>query len=259
MQQSHGTVFYHAPWEPSPTIHIDVDGVVGQRIDAPLEPHSVRLLDARSSAGAVSYARDGIEFLRAPTRALDFENPAALAKIYDPELEALVCAQLGAIEAVIFDHTLRTDAPGPRPPARHAHGDYTPASARTRMRAVLGEDRAAQWAQGQFGIVNAWRPLRRVERAPLAFARPATVAASDWVDVELVYPHRRGHIRGLLPSHTHEWVYMPNMDPEQLVLFRVHDSRGLPAVAHSAVDLDEVPADAGVRQSLESRILVRFS
>lgn len=259
MQERTGTVFYHAAWERHPAIRIDVDGVPGQRLDPPLEARKVRLLDARSAAGAVSFAADGITFLRAPTRLRSFDDPEQLAAIYDPQLRALVVEELGAIEAVVFDHTVRTDTPSARPPARHAHGDYTPASARRRLIDVLGPERAQLWERGHFGIINAWRPLRLVERAPLAFARPATVAIEDWIDVEIIYPHRRGHVTGLLPSPRHEWVYMPDMGPEEVALFRVHDSRGLPAVAHSAVDLDRVSADAAVRQSIESRILVRFA
>ena len=261
MQNATGTVFYHASWEPKPAIRIDVGGVPGRRIDPPLEARQVAVLDARGREGAVDFAADGLVFLRSPSqlRAVgDFADAQRLARVYDPELEALVARELGAIESVVFDHTVRTDRPGARPPARHAHGDYTPRSARQRLRDVLGEARASEWAAGHFGIVNAWRPLARVERAPLAFARPDSVSAEDWVDVELIYPHRRGQVTGLMPSQRHEWVYLSDMGPEEVALFRVHDSEGRPAVAHSAVDLDTVAADAALRQSIESRILVRY-
>jgi hypothetical protein len=252
---STGTIHYHAPWEPSPAILIDADGVAGRRIDPPLEAREVQLVDARDTP--VAFASDGIAFVEAPTDATDFQDPEVLRR-YEEALAQVVAEVTGAREVVIFDHTVRTDDSA-RPPARHAHGDYTAASARQRLTDVLGEERARDWAEGRFGIVNAWRPVGApVERAPLAFARPDTVAPEDWVDIDIVYPDRRGRITGLLPSSTHEWVYRSRMTPDELAVFRVHDSAGLPAVAHAAVDLAEVPADAPVRRSVESRILVRL-
>lgn len=259
MKTSTGTVFYHAPTDLNPVIRIDVDGIPGRRIDPELEARTIDLTDVRTPEGAVDFARDGLEFVRAPSPFRRWTDPAALTGRYAPELEALAARTLGAIETVVFDHTVRAEDSTTRPPARHAHGDYSRDGARQRLRDVLGESRASAWTRGHFSIVNAWRPLRPVERAPLAFARPSTVATSDWVDVELVYPNRRGHITGLLPSSEHQWLYMPAMTPDDVALFRVHDSQGRPAVAHSAVDLDDVPANAPARLSIESRMLVRFA
>ncbi len=250
---------YHAPWERHPSIHIDVGGVPGARLDPPLVARTISLVDARSEEGAVAFASDGLVFVYAPTRVKRLGDIDSERAVYDAELGALVARELDAEEVVVFDHTLRIDGPSERPPARHAHGDYTRESAIRRMREVLGDERSQTWERGSYAIVNAWRPLGPVARAPLAFARPSSVADTDWIDVDIIYPHRRGHVGGLLPSKAHEWVYLPEMNRDQIALFRVFDSEGRSPVAHSAVDIDGTAPDAPTRRSLESRMLVRFA
>lgn len=259
MSRSTGTVFYHSPNNLEPVIHVDVDGVPGRQIFPELEARTIQLFDVRTPAGAVAFAHDGLVFVRAPSAVTQWDDRHALGAVYEPELQVLAARELGAVETVVFDHTVRTEGSSVRAPARHAHGDYSPASARQRRTDILGDARAREWARGHFAIVNAWRPLRPVAEAPLAFARPSTVDAADWIDVALVYPDRRGQVSGLLPSEAHQWLYMPAMTPDDIVLFRVHDSQGRSPVAHSAIDLDDTPADAPPRQSIESRILVRFA
>ena len=100
--------------------------------------------------------------------------------------------------------------------------------------------------------------LLPVERAPLAFALPATVRTTDWVDIAIVYPDRQGRITGLLPSPDHRGVFQSAMTPDDVVVFRTYDNQGAPVVPHTAIDLVDAPAGPP-RQSRETRILVRYA
>lgn len=251
-----GWVHYHDPNEPRPTIRIDADGIPGNRIDPPLVRKTVALHDVRDQK-APRYDTDGVVYLHAPVSLEPLDTDESRAR-YDRTLESLLAEHLGVREAVVFDHTERRDDAGLRPPARHVHGDYTVESGAQRFIDVLGPERAAAWQRGHTGIVNVWRPLRPVERAPLAFALPSTVRPTDWIDIAIVYPDRRGRITGLLPSPDHRWVFRSGMTPDEVVIFRTYDSHGAPVVPHTAIDLLDAP-DGPPRQSRETRILVRYA
>lgn len=81
----------------------------------------------------------------------------------------------------------------------------------------------------------------------------------DWITLDLIYPDRRGSILGLAASDKHKWIYQSRMTPDDVVFFNIHDNAGRPSVAHSAIDLIEDPAVKTIRQSIESRTLVRYA
>ena len=82
--------------------------------------------------------------------------------------------------------------------------------------------------------------------------------AKDWIDIELIYPDRKGQILGVIENVNHEWFYFSNMTPQEAIIFNIYDNNGRPHLAHSALDiLGE--KDAGVtRKSIETRTLVRY-
>ena len=48
------------------------------------------------------------------------------------------------------------------------------------------------------------------------------------------------------------------MTPDEVALFNIYDNRGLASVGHSAIALVEDASITSVRQSIESRTLVRY-
>ena len=76
--------------------------------------------------------------------------------------------------------------------------------------------------------------------------------------LDLIYPDRTGQIMGLAGNPAHEWLYQSRMTPDEIALFNIYDNRGLPSIAHSALDLVEDPKVTTIRQSIESRTLVRY-
>ena len=256
----YGTVNYHLRKPERQAFVIDADGIAGKLISPELAVTQVALTDLRGTGAEAHFDRDGFAFAKAPSRIADFAQGADWRAQYDRELIDLLRDKTGAAEAVIFDHTLRVDDPeAERRPARNVHGDYSPDGAAARLIDILGAERAAEWSRGRFAFINVWRPVGApINSAPLGFVRPATVAQEDWLEIDLIYPDRRGSIMGLAANDGHEWVYLSKMTPEEVVLFNIHDNSGRPSVAHSAVDLIEDPAVASIRKSVESRTLVRF-
>ncbi|SFA84739.1 hypothetical protein SAMN05421688_1118 [Poseidonocella pacifica] len=254
-----GHVNYHVHAPGRQAFEIDAGGIVGNLISPELVETQIALYDLRQGAAA-SFAIDGVAFDRSPSTVRTFGEPHAWQATYDAELTDLLKRRIGAQEVVIFDHTVRTDDPDAiRKPARNVHSDYSVQGAEKRLIDLLGAEEAAEWATGHYAFVNVWRPIAHpINSAPLGFVRPASVAAQDWITLDLIYPDRRGSIMGLAANDKHEWIYQSRMTPDEVVFFNIYDNAGRPSVAHSAIDLIEDPTVTTIRQSIESRTLVRY-
>lgn len=254
-----GHVNYHVHTPGRQAFEIDAGGIAGNLVSPELVETEIALHDVRQGR-TTRFATDGVSFEHSPTEVTSFDNHTAWQPVYDAELTALLTHRIAAQEVIVFDHTLRTDDPNAsRRPARNVHSDYSVDGARKRLVDLLGADKAAQWAQGHYAFVNVWRPVGNpINSAPLGFVRPATVADQDWITLDLIYPDRRGSIMGLAANAHHEWIYQSRMKPDEVVFFNIYDNTGRPSVAHSAVDLVEDPDLSVIRQSIESRTLVRF-
>ena len=258
--QTTAHVNYHVTIPGEQAFHIDAGGEKGKIVSPALDTRSVRVTDLRSGADAVVFFRDSVSFVDSKPAVDSFGEMDAWREVYDRQLADVLAQEIGAKETVIFDHTVRIDSQkSGRKSARNVHGDYSARGAHQRLRDILGEDRAAEWEAGHFGLVNAWRPIGNpIVSAPLGFVRPRSVHPQDWIDIDLIYPARMGHILGLVENRSHEWIYMSRMTPDEIAVFNVYDNRGLSCIAHSALDLIE-DADAQTpRASIESRTLVRY-
>ncbi|MBY8976755.1 hypothetical protein KHP62_13105 [Rhodobacteraceae bacterium NNCM2] len=255
-----GTVNYHVHKAERQAFHIDAGGVVGKMISPELVETKVRVNDLRAGEASVSFGKDSVAFVHEPTRVRSFTDDGSWKPDYDRELTALLERELGAAEVVVFDHTIRKDDPASdRKPARNVHSDYSPEGAEKRLIDLLGPECAAEWSKGHYAFINVWRPVEQpINSAPLGFVRPASVAPEDWILIDLIYPDRRGHIMGLAANRNHEWLYLSRMTPDEVAFFNIYDNRGLPSIGHSAVDYVEDESLKTIRQSIESRTLVRY-
>lgn len=254
-------VHYHVHKDEQQAFVIDPDGVAGALIAPETVECEVRLADVRRGETEVDFLAGGIAFVESPTRVTGFDPGAAWQDAYETELRALLAKATGVAEAVLFDHTIRTDDPrSERRPARHVHSDYSEQGAVNRLAAVLGDSAAEEWSRGHFAFANVWRPIGDpVRRAPLGFIRADTVADDEWIPIDLVYPDRRGQVMGLAQSKRHEWLYWSAMTPANAVIFNIYDNRGRRPVPHSAVDLVHQVDRHAIRKSIESRAVIRFA
>ena len=255
------SVNYHVKKTEPQSFKFDVDGIVGNLVSPELVTTQVAVTDVRHSQSPLQFLRDGISFVRHGSSITAFDAEPAWKPQLDAELETLLKQEVGAEEVIVFDHTVRVDAPtADRRPARNVHNDFNRAGAEQRLVDIVGEARAAEFHASGFALLNVWRPIEHTIRSsPLGFIRPDSMAPDDWMDIGLIYPDRYGQILGVAANDAHAWFYKSEMTPEEAVIFSVYDSLGKPYLAHSALDM---PGDADVkvpRKSLESRTLVRYA
>jgi len=111
-------------------------------------------------------------------------------------------------------------------------------------------------------LINLWRPITPVERTPLAVCDASTVLREDLFDSEIrggLGDAGRASLYGfnLAYSADHRWYYVPGMQPEEVLAFKLFDSdpTRVQFTAHSAFTDPTSPPDAAPRESIEVRTI----
>jgi len=231
------------------------------------DPHRVLIRDARAASERATLDREGFALIRHDSAVRDFWNDEEVRTRFYPEAEAAIATATGADRVFIFDHTLRRRIAGsedrnaslPRQPVPRVHVDHTARSGPQRVRDLLA-DEAELLLRGRVQIINLWRPLfGPLQDHPLAVADARSVAASDLVPTDLVYPHRVGETYAVRYNAAHRWFYVPAMRTDEALLLKCYDSRtdGRARFApHTAFRDPTAPADSRPRESIEVRTLV---
>lgn len=227
----------------------------------------VQVYDAWPIADRLSLDREGFALVRSASAVRDFYDEDEIRRVYYPECERLMVEATGAARAVVFDHIVRCETRSKagqkaiKRPAKGVHNDYTLNSGPQRVRDFFTED-AEHLLRNRFAIVNVWRPIRTVEESPLAVCDAQSIARADFVDTDLLYPHRKGEIQSVRFSPAHRWYYFPAIGSDSAILLKCFDSAAdgrARFTAHTAFDDPTSPAGAPARESIETRVFVFFA
>jgi hypothetical protein len=250
-----------------PVTETPADGTPVRSTKETVEPHSVRIEDARPVLGNFTLDGNGFVVVEHPTKVANFYDETQIRSVYYPEMIELVKQQSGAARVVVFDHTLRTGdeaeraARKIREPVQSVHNDYTEWSAPQRVRDIMGEE-AESLLQRRFAVIQVWRPINKpVERDPLALADGHSVPFEDYIVAERRYPNRVGQTYRVKYNPGHRWYYLPKMRREEAYVFKVYDSvrdGRVRFTAHTAFQDPASRPDAPPRESIEIRTLAFF-
>jgi hypothetical protein len=152
-------------------------------------------------------------------------------------------------------------------PARYPHADNTDESAAglvAMIEAFVDEIDLAGFSR--YALYNMWRAVSPPPQDyPLALCDAQTVAPEDEVTVTAITEEKgAGEIRhdttGYLYNPAHRWYYYRDMTPEEVLVFKAHDSdRGRSVrVPHSAFTDPTCPVGVPTRASVEMRGLALF-
>ena len=225
------------------------------------DPREIRIEDARGREQEFTLDRNGFQLVKAPSKVRDFYSDEEVKRTYYPEVEQLLRDRLGASRVAVFDHTVRNIArQGAREYSRRVHNDHTVNSAPRRVRDHLGAD-APELLKHRFGIVNVWRPVRGpVLDSPLALCDARSFTDDDLIASDLVYAHVRGETSRVAYNPKHRWYYFSEMQTDEVLLIRVHDSAndGRARLSFHTSFENPLTPDAPPRESIEVRTLVFF-
>ena len=221
----------------------------------------------------------GFELVPAPSAVTDFYDCDQVMGIYYKECKAIARKLTGAHTTFTYDHVIRepglqycgggTDGPLRKSGAERGggyigsvHMDYTDNTTWDRYLALHGA-RVPERASRVYAL-NFWRPLSAcVDDNPLAVCDARTVQPEDLLET-VVYGYGADtyswHDIGIetfsvSASGRHRWYYYPGMTPDDVLVIKSFDSRGVignacPHASFAHPDPKEVP-----RRSIELRVL----
>ncbi|KAI8201837.1 hypothetical protein K4K52_006889 [Colletotrichum sp. SAR 10_76] len=231
-----------------------------------LDVQPAEVYNARTTDREFSISSNGFQYARLnePPQ-IDYLDEEQVKKIYFPELERLLKEQLGASEVKAFHHVVRnvTYENGMaytrkhRCPARRPHVDVTDKFAPILMSWDCPDMHADVHANGKhWQMVNAWRPLKTVRKNPVTVADTASMAWEDYLTVPQpeVGPGVEGFWlqRPQNVDRKHDWWYMADQTPEEVLLFLQHDSEGAQSFRFVPLD-DRTDAYAEIDPAREER------
>jgi hypothetical protein len=249
--------------------------------------HEVTIRDGMPIRGHFSLDVHGFSIASAPTHVPDFHDKAQVDALYEREVEAEVIRRTGADKCVARGWMIRTSADlsqraqqkaenyqhtgGVQPPAGEAHVDLNTATAR-RMAADTYQ-RVFPDGPGytRFLITSHWRTFSPPPQdVPLALCDGRTSFGgqekSNTLFIVDAFPEGEELVRPVAGEEEmlaatifsyhpgHRWWYFSNMQAEDVLLFKFHDSDHSVTwrCPHSAFR-DTSFADANVRESIECR------
>jgi hypothetical protein len=231
----------------------------------PQDPHEIEVHDLRDEIDALSLDRNGFIVARGHSPATELTDPIARMAEFGREAEVLVAGLTGASKVISFGGMYRSDkssAADGNLPAFGAHVDYGARTVRDFALDHLPPDEAERRLAGRHMLINIWRPIKPVERTPLALCDASTVARDDLFPSEVVgglgdAGRRSLHGFNLAHNPAHRWTWLPQMQPEEAFVFRLFDSDpdAVQFTGHSAIADPNSPADAAPRESLEIRTI----
>ncbi|KAF2830930.1 hypothetical protein CC86DRAFT_344076 [Ophiobolus disseminans] len=236
--------------------------------------------DIRASPKEFNLDTHGFQFISLPPKARvrREDDEETVKREYYPELEEIAKKLTGASTTHVFNHVIRAhsspsdegkqDAQGrwQSIPSSHAHVDYaaTPGAIEgTKTELNLPSHIAHLFdTSWRFSFLGAWRPLKSVRRDPLAVCDATSVTEADY-QVRLREFARTGNkSANYVMSHEgeeqrHEWWYMSEMQPDEMVVFKGYDTaRDLAGwrCPHTAFRLEGSEGEEP-RESIEARIV----
>lgn len=231
-----------------------------------VDARTVTIRDARRAQG-LGLDVSGFELVPHRSTLADwasFRDPERVRSTDYPEVEIALKTHTGADKVLIFDHTLRDSGvesghPALREPVRRVHNDQTFLSAPHRVTRHLSPEEASLRLRRRFAIVNFWRPIGGpVLQAPLALCDARTIASSDLLPSDLVYPDWTGETYSFAFNPDHRWYWYPRQAPSEATLIKIYDSASdgrARLSAHTAFDVSPI-ARIAPRRSIEIRSLL---
>jgi hypothetical protein len=229
-----------------------------------LIPKTVRITNARTLPAAPTLDANGFTLVNAPTD-IDLLDPEQVQQRYYPEAQRIVRELTGASEVIAFLDLVRSEVRGEGiEVANNAHIDFDGPSVERWVRDLRPDDADRLLAKRRIVNMNLWRPIRPVERMPLALCDASSVTEDDLI--RTIIGHKEGDQKtpyagfNLAYNPDQRWFYYPHMQPGEVLAFLIWDSTAdrPHSAAHTAFEDPTSPPGAATRLSHEIRTIAFF-
>jgi hypothetical protein len=146
-----------------------------------------------------------------------------------------------------------------RAPAHSVHSDFTVTGALHHFESVVQDAEERQrLLEGRVQIINVWRPLKTVQRDPLAVCDWKSLAwRQDRIANRLVLPTGWNELGKYAFNPRQKWYYLGGQQPQEALIFRQFDSQaetdGGMTLPHTAF-VDPYSKSGPARESIEIKM-----
>lgn len=252
----------------------------------------VRMHNGRPHRDELTMEKAGFQLLDHRSKVTNFLDEDEVGRIYPHEALDLVQGVTGADVVLMTNWNLRSTNPGEvedfkaqgrrdrtgrmQPPGTQVHIDHYPDHAERMARKLYDEQRPDGPGYHRYISMSLWRTFSEPPQdRPLAMCDATSVRDEEGVRNALVFVDEvpdeagmRAPIEGedkltaatlFKPSPDHRWWFFPDMNRDEAVLFKFHDSamEGAWRVPHTAF-IDRSVDNPVIRKSIELRCTAYF-
>jgi hypothetical protein len=232
------------------------------------DPQVVPIVDCRKQLDPPTLAREGFALFECDTGVPEFRDAAEVARVYPAEIQQFMLELTGADAVVVTGPAIlrfgeRSSEAGTRDNSRAArlvHIDVSDTTAAEFALAAAPKDSRAIRRAAQHNI---WRTFSGPPQdVPLAVCDARTISKQDLISADAMFD-RDGKVQWsfeallLRYSPAHRWCFFSDMTPDEVLVFKRHDtdSREPSGVPHSAFSDPRAPAGCAPRASVEMRTI----
>ncbi|EDQ92326.1 uncharacterized protein MONBRDRAFT_4795 [Monosiga brevicollis MX1] len=200
----------------------------------------------------------------------EFYDGNKVRKVYYPEIEAMLCEQLGCGHARVLHHAVRNEELEPNRSDVKGYGLAVHTDANSNASQDLFRQFAplldTQYHTGRFLFLNVWRPIgdEPVSNNHLAMCdQRSLVSPDDFVVCDFCLPGTSVEVYRPPPTNAsrHTWYCFPRMTRNEAILFKQWDSDPTQLARicyHTAFRDPKAASSAPVRESIEVRCICFF-
>ena len=244
------------------------------------QPYPVTIRNARLASEPFTLDKHGFCLARHETTVTDWLDAAHVDAVYPAEVIARTRELTGADLVVPMGGMVRSTGqtgPGVQPPAAEAHVDFTTRTANNLAAALYAKAAPDGPGYDRFIAFSFWRAISPPPQSwPLALCDGSSVGDEEGtrntkVDVDVLpegdalwreIPGEEEMVAATIFHHSpgHRWYYFPDMEADEIVFIKFHDSDHNRAwrAPHTAFH-DTSRPDATIRESYEYRGVAFFS
>ncbi|KOS45250.1 hypothetical protein ACN38_g3812 [Penicillium nordicum] len=230
------------------------------------EMHKVHVQDIRGQESSYTLDKNGFVYLSHEMPELDkISDEEHIKDAIIQKTEELVRRITGATRTITFVHRVRCLAEDGallarnRAPAHSVHSDFTTRGALHHLKTLVPDKQERKsLLANRVLIVNVWRPLKTIQRDPLAVCDWSSVNMRDeGIATRLMLPNGWNELGRYAFSPSQRWYYLSGQQPNEPLIFTQFDSskvdEGGFTVPHSAF-VDPEYSDSAARESLEIKM-----
>ncbi|KAL9113902.1 MAG: hypothetical protein Q9227_002036 [Pyrenula ochraceoflavens] len=248
------------------------------------QEHPAQIHDIRGLERDFMLEKQGFQLYHHQTDLDLFSDDENIKRHIYPEVEKLLKQVTGASRVYVISHLKRCDNPEATEklvedtslrdaeqthkviPARFAHIDQSDRGALTTFVDNVPPEDIDRLLKSRWSITNVWRPLKPVQKDPLAMCDSRTVDEADLFPVTAVLPPKGSTTGGydqvskrsgfellqVRQNSRQTWYYASDMTPEEVLLIKIFDTKKDGSVARRTPHCAFIDPDLQQNRTRES-------